>query len=110
MTYRLHLADRAERDRDESFAWYAQSYSEDFAIKWYFGLSEAIRSLAEQPLRCSLARENNRFAFELRELLFGHSKRNRHRILFTVEDDTVYVLHIRHSARDEVRPGDVLGT
>jgi plasmid stabilization system protein ParE len=107
MKYQISMARRAERDRDESFHWYCRHFSEAYAARWYAGLAEAIRSLAREPLRCGLARENDRFAFELRELLHGQSRRNRHRILFTVDGDTVYVLHIRHSAQDELHEGDL---
>lgn len=103
MIYKLHVARRAEQDRDEAFQWYRTNYSESFAIDWYLGISQAIQTLANNPGRCGFARENDRFPFELRELLYGHSKKNRHRVLFTVERDTVYVLHVRHSAREELR-------
>jgi len=107
MTYKLNVARRAEQDRDETFKWYQENYSEAFAVRWYVGISKAIQSLTVNPLRCTVARENNRFSFKLQELLYGRSKHNRHRILFTVEGDTVYVLHIRHSARDKIREGDL---
>jgi len=106
MTHKLHIARKAEQDRDEIFEWYRQNYSESFAARWYVGVSNAIQRLATNPLRCGIAYENSRFPFELRELLYGRSKKSRHRILFTVKEDTVYVLHIRHSARDEIGEGD----
>ncbi len=109
MTYKVHVARRAEQDRDETFKWYSAHYSGAFAADWYCGISQAIRSLANNPLRCGRARENDRFPFDLRELLYSRSKKNRHRILFTVEDNTVYVLHIRHTAQDEMREGDLGG-
>jgi len=107
MTYKLNVARRAELDRDETFKWYRENYSEPFAVRWYIGISKAIQSLTANPLRCNVALENNRFPFKLQELLYGQSKQNRHRILFTVEGDTIYVLHIRHSARDEIREVDL---
>jgi hypothetical protein len=50
------------------------------------------------PARCALAPENEDFPFEVRQLLYG-SGHHRYRILFTVEDDVVSVLHIRHGRR-----------
>lgn len=107
MSYQLHLAKRAERDRDEAFEWYVRNYSEAFAVDWYCGLSRAIRSLADNPERCGFVRENERFPFDVRELLYGKSRKNRHRILFTLTEGSVYVLHIRHTARDELASGDL---
>jgi hypothetical protein len=42
--------------------------------------------------RCALAPENARFPFEVRHLLYGR-KPHIYRIIFTVEGDTVSVLH-----------------
>jgi hypothetical protein len=50
--------------------------------------------------------ESERFAFDVRELLYG-TKKNKHRILFTVRDDVVYILHIRHSAQRELTSDDL---
>lgn len=108
MTYKLHIAKRAEQDCDDTFEWYRRNYSESFAVRWYSTISKSIRDLIENPLRYGFARENDRFPFELRELLYGRSKKNRHRILYTVEEKTVYVLHIRHSARDELDEADLI--
>ena len=32
------------------------------------------------------------------------SRKHKHRIIFTVSEDTVYVLYVRHTARDELEP------
>lgn len=106
MTHRVALTARAERDRDEAFAWYAENYSRDFALRWYNRVSRAIRSLRDDPLRCATARENEKFSFEVRELLFG-GRRHKHRILFTLHDDLVLVLHIQHSARKDLTEEDL---
>jgi hypothetical protein len=45
-----------------------------------------------------LASENGHFAEEIRQLLYGRG-RNRYRILFTIGEEAVHVLHIRHGAR-----------
>jgi plasmid stabilization system protein ParE len=106
MTYRVVLTARAERDRDAAYAWYADNYSLDFAARWYAGLTNAIRSLPANPLICGLAHENDKFPFEVRELLFG-GRPHKHRVLFTMHDDLVSVLHIRHSAQRELTEDDL---
>jgi hypothetical protein len=80
--------------------------SPEFALKWFVGITEAIESLSNSPLRCAKALECDKFPFELRELLYG-TKKNKHRILFTVVDDVVNILHIRHSARRELKEKDI---
>jgi plasmid stabilization system protein ParE len=39
------------------------------------------------------------FSLEVRQLLYG-STHHRYRILFTIDGDTVTVLHIRHGRRN----------
>ncbi len=52
------------------------------------------------PKRCPLAKENEYFSQEIRQLLYGQ-RRNSYRILFTVLEEvfTVRILHIRHSSQ-----------
>jgi hypothetical protein len=54
------------------------------------------------PKRCPLARENEYFSQEIRQLLYGRG-RNSYRILFTILEGTevsiVRILYIRHSAQ-----------
>jgi plasmid stabilization system protein ParE len=68
----------------------------------YAGLLTAIDSLTKMPKRCPLARENEYFSNEIRQLFYGKG-RNLYRILFTILEDenvsTVRILHIRHSAQ-----------
>ena len=60
--------------------------------------------LAENPARCPLAPENEYFDEEIRELFYG-KRGGVYRILFTIVEETVSVLYVRHGARDYVRPG-----
>jgi hypothetical protein len=68
----------------------------------------AVQSLEEQPERCGLAPEAEDLGLALRQLLFG-KRQGLWRILFTVEGNTVNVLHLRHAAREPLRPGDLRG-
>jgi plasmid stabilization system protein ParE len=106
MICRVEMSARAERDRDQAYQWYAENNSLDFAARWYGGLTDSIRSLRENPLRCAKAHESDRFPFELSELLFGKG-RYKHRILFTLRDERVFILHIRHSAQRDLNKDDL---
>ena len=73
------------------------------ADRWLTRLATAINTLATRPLRCPIIAENDKFVEEIRELLHGR-KTNQHRIIFTIRDDMVSILYVRHVARDEIEP------
>jgi plasmid stabilization system protein ParE len=106
MKYNVSLTRRAEQDREDAFNWYSTNYSKTFAVRWYNGMTRAIRSLQRNPERCHKAHEDDRFPFDLYELLYG-KRRNKHRILFRIHRDAVIVLHIRHSARRDLTENDL---
>jgi plasmid stabilization system protein ParE len=102
MTYRVEISSVAEAEADKAFLWISQVTSPERASRWYEGLLKAIASLSKMPKRCSLARENEYFNQEIRQLIYGRG-RNSYRILFTIVEDgdifTVRILHIRHAAQ-----------
>ncbi len=104
MKYRVELAATAKADIREKTQWLRDQVSAAMADQWLEGLRKAIQTLEKQPLRCPLAAENDKFPQEIRELLYGRRKRNKHRIIFEIIDDTVYVLYVRHSAQNELEP------
>ena len=103
MTYRIDISDAAEAEAQTAYLWHSRS-SPERAGEWYAGLLRAIESLAEMPGRCALAREDQYFDREIRQLLYGRG-RNTYRILFTIidaegdEDPVVRILHLRHTAQ-----------
>lgn len=95
MTYRVRTSRRAEADVEAIYLWIAEHEARPLnAGRWIDGLQVAVASLQEHPLRCPRAREAAFFEREIRQLLY-HS----HRILFVVEDEEVFVLHVRHGSR-----------
>lgn len=100
MSYQIEISERAQLEARSAALWMAQ-FSEEKATIWYFDLAAAIQSLENMPFRCSLAPESKSFGFEIRHLIFG-----KYRILFTVEDETVYILNVRHSAQKTLNPDD----
>lgn len=87
---------------DSAFLQLSQVTSPARAGQWYAGLLRAIESLSQMPKRCSLARENEYFSQEIRQLLYSKG-RNFYRILFTIlegqEVSTVRILHIRRATQ-----------
>jgi plasmid stabilization system protein ParE len=102
MKYRVEISSVAEAELDSAFLRFSQSTSSERARQWYSALLKAIASLSQMPKRCSLARENEYFSQEIRQLIYGKG-RNSYRILFTVLDDgavaTVRILHVRHASQ-----------
>jgi plasmid stabilization system protein ParE len=104
MKYRIELAATAKADIREAARWLRDQASDSVADKWLVGLNKAINTLQTRPQRCPVAAENEKFPEEIRELLHGRRKTGKHRIIFTLTDDTVVVLYVRHTARDELEP------
>ena len=102
MKYRVITQPPAENEIEEAVRWIAKE-SPARAVKWYMGLVNAIGSLSTFPERCPLAPEDDAFEEEIRQLLFG-KRHGVYRVLFTIRGQTVYVLHVRHSAREPLGP------
>jgi plasmid stabilization system protein ParE len=104
MTYRIVVEPAAEREIRSAVRWKTENASAAVAAKWYNGLIKKVDSLRRQPSRCPLAAENDKFPEEIRELLYGPpgKRKHKHRIIFTIREDTVHILYVRHTARDEL--------
>ena len=102
MTFRVETTPAAEQEADAILEWLLSEHAGDAGVRWFLALQDAIASLAEFPARCPLAPESAVFPFEVRHLLYGHTP-HVYRIHFTIEDKTVYVLHIRHGRRQPLK-------
>lgn len=98
MSFKVVIEKEAEEDLKNAAQWLAQ-YAPQKAALWYFDAVAAIESLENFPVRCPLAPESSKFGAEIRHLIFG-----KHRILFIIEDETVYVLRVRHQAQNVLEP------
>ena len=101
MAFRVESTDRAKQDLDAILEWLLAEEAGEAGLRWFQRMREAIFSLSEYPRRCALAPENAEFPFEVRQLVFG-TKPHQYRILFTIEEDAVIVLHVRHGRRRRV--------
>ena len=97
MTYRVYIQPSAEADLEDAYRWIAED-APLAAARWYKGLVEAMQTLRSFPERCPVAPEDRAFPKTIRQLLYGR-RQHRFRILFTVQDGRVEILHIRHGAR-----------
>ena len=97
--YRVIVQPRARTEALRNFRWKAEQ-SPQAAARWLSGLQKAVARLAENPYRHPVAvEETERFDIEIRQSLYG-KRRGVFRILYHVEDETISVLAIRHSAQE----------
>ena len=104
MTYRIELAATAKADIRGQAQWVRENILPAAADQWLDGLYKAIDTLQTRPLRCSVAAESDKFPEEMHELLYGKRGKRKTQApdIFTVREDTVYVLYVRHTARGEL--------
>ena len=87
----------AQRDIAEASLWLAER-EPDAGERWFNSIYDTIGSLEIFPERCPLAPESKSLNAEIREILHGR-RQHKYRILFTVTESDVHVLHVRHGAR-----------
>jgi len=105
MKYRVLVIPCAAAEIEEAYLWIAERAPES-AVRWFNGLYSVIDTLETFPERCPHAPEDDFFQQEIRQLIYGKLI-GRYRILFTIDGDTVYILHVRHGARKRLEgPGD----
>jgi plasmid stabilization system protein ParE len=102
MNYKLIFQPPALDDLESAYLWVRESAPEA-AERWFNGLVDALETLRQFPERCGLAPENDYFDQEIRQLLHGR-RSGVYRILFTIFEKEVRVLHIRHAARKPLEP------
>ncbi len=93
MEYRIELSARAERDIEAAFA-YIHADAPSNGVNWRRGLQSKLEILSRTPTIFGQAPESRDSAGEIQQLIYG-----RYRILYTVESQVVYILSIRHGAR-----------
>lgn len=105
MTFQVEITSIAQAQIEQSYRWYRERNPE-FADRWFRGLMNDIASLQQKPQRFALAVEHDIFPEQVRQLLYGKSK-NIYRVLFTIREQTVYILYVRHSAQAPLTVDDI---
>jgi plasmid stabilization system protein ParE len=109
MAYRVEIARRAERDLNNLYRWVIGRAPHQGAA-WFNRLERAITRLDRYPKRFPVAPEVSTAAHLVRVL--NHGRRPHvYRVFFTIDErsNIVYVLHIRHGARQPATAEDVKG-
>jgi plasmid stabilization system protein ParE len=87
----------AQWDIAEAHRWLAER-DHEAADRWLDAIYVTIASLQRFPERCPLAPESKFFDREIRQIFHGR-RQHKYRILFTVTEKEVHILHVRHGAR-----------
>ncbi len=95
MSYTVETTAGALDEIEAAYQWLAER-TPQHAPEWYNAALEAMVSLETNPTRCPIDDPQK----GTRKVLFG-DKRNAYRMIFSIRGSTVYILHIRHSARQE---------
>lgn len=87
------MSDRASSDI-RSIKAYIAEHGPANPDRWIDGLEGVLELLEVFPQRCGLAPESRHTHVEVRQTFYAGF-----RILFTIKQDVVIVLHVRHGAR-----------
>lgn len=103
MKFTVKISDQADTDAQVIFDWIAER-SPAGALKWYEAYQAAVVRLEVNAGQHPLAAESNWFPKEVRQMLFKTRKDLRYRILYSISESKVDVLHVRGPGQDLVRP------
>ncbi len=97
-TYNINFAPTAAADLAETLT-SLEAEAPQEVREWYATIKPHIKTLERLPKRCPLSAENKLWGNEpIRQLLFmGYP--SKYRILFTINEQQVQILNIRHGAR-----------
>ena len=110
MSFGIIFQPRAEQDlKDAALFLLDRTRSSTIALRWLRGIRSKINTLKTSPHRCPVDPDSAAYGQEVRVLIYG-KRRGVYRVLFTIRDDIVYILTVRHSAQrrlaDEIDEGD----
>ncbi len=99
MKFRVRILQRAQLDFREILKWLG-TRSRSGASSWARAFDEALARLENDPASYPLAPESDHSDCEVREILFKTRRGLSYRILFFVEVEDVYILHVRGAGQD----------
>jgi plasmid stabilization system protein ParE len=105
--HRLIILPQAKEDVRRNAEWWADHHSSEQVARWLDAVESQLETIVDFPMSHSLSAENDAFPYEIREKLVGLGSRPGDRAVFTIKDDTIYVLTVRRGAEDTVRPDQI---
>jgi plasmid stabilization system protein ParE len=99
MKYHVRLANDALQDYDALLT-YIKNQSPAGAKAWGTAFDDAMTRIEANPLLCGLIPERRRLLVQYREAFFKTRKGRRYRIIFSLEENIVWILYIRGPGQD----------
>jgi len=94
--YLIRYNIEAVNDLMVSFEWGVVVWGSRRAQKWFTDLENFIEQrLSSMPASCPVAPESEELGTEIRQLIY-----RRYRVLFSISDDLVRILHVRGPYRN----------
>jgi plasmid stabilization system protein ParE len=97
MEFRVEVAPRAQQDPDKIYDWVVSS-APIAGLRWCERFENSLASLSNFPGRCPVETTLSSRRQTIRKLVFG-TTRHKYRVYFTIRQEVVMVLHIRHGSR-----------
>ena len=107
MSYELVIVEPAEFDVDCIYR-YISERSRRGAASWYRAFQECTTRIVNRPFSCSLAPEDPKFVFELRQAIFKTRYGDPYRCIFTVVENEVRVLRMRGRGQPPLETTDIV--
>lgn len=105
MSFEIEYTPQAQGELVDVYLW-IKARAPLTAARWRDDLIAKVESLASSPSQHRLAPESCRFPVEIRQLLF-RKRHGQFRILFTIADNRVVILSLRHHSRKPLQEGDL---
>lgn len=105
MSYEVAYAPNAIREVEDIYLW-IKCRAPLSADRWRDDFIAKAESLSKDPTSHRLAPENSKFTCEIRQLLF-RKRRSQFRIIFTIKEDKVIILTVRHHSRRPLDEGEL---
>jgi plasmid stabilization system protein ParE len=100
MQFQVIITPSAKADIFEVNTWLLENYP-NLSNNWIWGISQAVTSLSKFPERCPISPESEAFDVIVRQLLYGN-KPNVYRILYSIQDEKVYILRVRSTNQKSI--------
>jgi toxin ParE1/3/4 len=106
MRFTVRILPRAEQEYNSCLD-YIASRSKAGATAWANAYRKALGRLRDNADTCPLATENDWTGFEVRDILFRTRRGRQYRILFTIVESTLWIMHVRGPGQDFVGPDEI---
>ncbi len=109
MSLFLRITRQAISDIDANKSWWERHRSVGQADEWEDAVLEQIGTLTMHAFTCPPSREDGRtgIAYPLKDKRLGLKNAYTHRAVFTIKDETVYVLAVRSCRQRDLQAADL---